>query len=164
MHIQRSSSTALVAISILIVLASCSDDSTSPPDEPLVAGDITTWAGTGQAGFDGDGHSRAETEFYWPQDIEFTPHLGVFVTDWSNHRIRRYESNKTFHTVIGRDSDGDGPDSPAGGEMIGRAGRANPHRRAGPRKCAPRSRSSPGSTSCSPIAMGWCPAAWISTA
>lgn len=112
MNIQRSCSVALVAISLLV--AGCSDDSTSPPPDEPGAGDITTWAGTGQAGFDGDGHHRTETEFYWPQDIEFTPDLGVFVADWNNHRIRRLQSDGTFHTVIGRDSDGDGPDAPGG--------------------------------------------------
>ncbi|HEX6790109.1 MAG TPA: hypothetical protein VF247_02255 [Candidatus Krumholzibacteria bacterium] len=110
------STSRLALIAFFLAVSSCSDDSTAPPppEETLHAGDITTWAGTGEAGFDGDRHSRLETQFYWPQDIEFTPTLGVYVTDWNNHRIRRLASDGTFRTVIGRDSDGDGPDDPAG--------------------------------------------------
>ncbi|MCH7549516.1 MAG: hypothetical protein IH969_08300, partial [Candidatus Krumholzibacteriota bacterium] len=50
---------------------------------------ITTWAGTGAAGFDGDGHTLLQSQFYWPIDVEFTPTLGVFFVDWNNHRIRK---------------------------------------------------------------------------
>lgn len=97
----------------LCLLLSCSSDSTTTPTptplDPVVVGDITTWAGDGQAGFDGDGHDRQHTEFYWPMDIEFTPDLGTFVTDWNNHRIRKLDPNDRFETVVGRSSDGDGP-------------------------------------------------------
>src|SRR5688572_30680858 len=102
---------------LAVLFTACSDDTTTPPpddDEPLAAGDITTWAGTGQAGWDGDGHLRFETEFYWPADIEFTPTLGVFVSDWNNHRIRTVDADGRFRTIVGRNSDGDGPDNPAG--------------------------------------------------
>lgn len=106
-------STLLVFSTALCLLLACSDDSTSPPPQPLdpvVVGDITTWAGTGHAGNDGDGHERLETNFYWPMDIEFTPHIGVYVSDWNNHRIRRYGDDGLFHTVIGHGNDGDGPE------------------------------------------------------
>ena len=110
MHPIRSRATALLLLSLFVV--SCSDDSTTTPPEPLdpvETGDITTWAGTGHAGYDGDNHSRTETEFYWPTDIEFTPTIGTFVTDWNNHRIRKLEANDRFTSIIGRSSDGDGP-------------------------------------------------------
>ena len=92
---------------------SCSSDSTTtptPPD-PVVKGDITTWAGTGHAGNDGDGHDRQHTSFYWPMDVEFTPDIGVYVSDWNNHRIRQLGNDGTFHSVIGHGNDGDGPDA-----------------------------------------------------
>jgi hypothetical protein len=104
----------LLAATVLLCLAlNCSSDSTTaptPPD-PVVVGDITTWAGTGHAGNDGDGHDRQHTNFYWPMDIEFTPHIGVYVSDWNNHRIRRYGNDGLFHTVIGHGNDGDGPEA-----------------------------------------------------
>ena len=114
MSFKTSRWTGLVVLGLFVL--ACSDDTVTPPppDEPLVAGDITTWAGTGQAGFDGDGHFRHETEFYWPVDIEFTPTLGVFIADWNNHRIRTVDASGRFRTIIGRDSDGDGPDNAAG--------------------------------------------------
>ena len=99
---------------------SCSDDSTTPPEpKPAVPvnvadmtlGQIETWAGTGRAGNDGDGHNRAETRFYWPMDIEITPHIGVYVSDWNNHRIRRLGSDGLFRSVIGHGNDGDGAET-----------------------------------------------------
>jgi serine/threonine-protein kinase len=102
---------SLLVAPLLCLALSCSDDSTSPPPppDPVEAGDIITWAGTGHAGYDGDNHDRLETQFYWPMDIEFTPDLGAFVTDWNNHRIRQVGGDDRFQTVIGRNSDGDGP-------------------------------------------------------
>jgi sugar lactone lactonase YvrE len=101
----------LAAAALLCVVLSCSGGSTSapPPPDPVTVGDITTWAGDGHAGYDGDHHDRLHTEFYWPMDIEFTPDLGAFVTDWNNHRIRALGADDHFTTVVGRDSDGDGP-------------------------------------------------------
>jgi DNA-binding beta-propeller fold protein YncE len=105
----------LLAPSILFAFVlSCSSDSTTTPPTPLdpvVKGDITTWAGTGHAGNDGDGHDREHTNFYWPMDVEFTPDIGVYVSDWNNHRIRQLGNDGLFHTVIGHGNDGDGPEA-----------------------------------------------------
>ncbi len=102
---------ACIAVGVL----SCSDNSTSPPPEeqgPAPVGTITTWAGTGHAGFNGDGLFRTKTELYWPNDVEFTPNIGTFITDWNNHRIRRVDTDGTVHTIIGTPSIGDGPPYP----------------------------------------------------
>jgi DNA-binding beta-propeller fold protein YncE len=107
---------SLVATVSLALLFGCSNDSTAPPPPTTppppynpVVGDITTWAGTGRAGYNGEGVDRLHTRFYWPMDIEFTPHLGVFVSDWNNHRIRKLDASGLFYTIVGRSSDGDGP-------------------------------------------------------
>lgn len=76
------------------------------PDAPGV---ICTWIGTGEAGFDGDGHGLLESELYWPMKAVFTD-SGVYVLDWNNHRVRRVEDDGTLRTVIGTDFVGDGPD------------------------------------------------------
>lgn len=114
--------TRVVAFAFVATVAiSCSDDSTSPPppdDTPAPVGTITTWAGSGQRGFNGDGHSRTNTEFYWPLDIEFTPTIGTYVTDWNNHRIRKLDAAGNFQTVIGAFSDGDGPVAPNVGKDL----------------------------------------------
>jgi len=44
-------------------------------------------------------------------DIEFTPDIGVYVSDWNNHRIRRLGDDGFFHTVIGHGNDGDGAEA-----------------------------------------------------
>jgi hypothetical protein len=103
-------------------LLSCSDSSTtSPPPAntgPEPVGTITTWAGTGHAGFNGDGRQRTKTEMYWPNDVEFTPNIGVYITDWNNHRIRKVEADGIVHTVVGTPSIGDGPPYPdVGGDV-----------------------------------------------
>lgn len=114
--------TTVVACALLAIIAiSCSEDATSPPppDEPDAVGTIRTWAGTGQGGFDGDGHSRGATQFYWPLDVEFTPNLGAIVTDFNNHRIRQLDASDHFQTIIGSVSDGDGPVAPnVGADLV----------------------------------------------
>jgi hypothetical protein len=76
-------------------------------DEPGV---ICTWAGTGEQGFDGDGHALTESNFYWPIDITIDKKLGTYVLDWNNHRVRLLKMDGTLKTVIGTDFVGDGPD------------------------------------------------------
>jgi len=111
---------ALAAAFVLCLPLGCSSDSTTTPPVPVVplaVGDITTWAGTGRAGFDGDGHDALHTRFYWPMDIEFTPHIGTFVSDWNNHRIRKLDGNGRFRTIIGISIPGDGPTNPPGADF-----------------------------------------------
>jgi sugar lactone lactonase YvrE len=65
-------------------------------------GTIDTFAGTGEAGFGGDGKPARETTFYWPQDVTLTPSAGqLVVVDWNNHRIRRVEADGTVATILG---------------------------------------------------------------
>jgi sugar lactone lactonase YvrE len=69
-----------------------------------------TWAGTGQAAFDGDGKAAETTALYWPMDVTFGPDGRAYVADWNNHRIRRVEADGTMQTVIGTATIGDGPE------------------------------------------------------
>jgi sugar lactone lactonase YvrE len=108
---------ALAALLFVLFTVNCSEDSTAPPppDEPPApdaVGSIRTWAGTGHAGYNGEGQQRLQAEFYWPVDIEFTPTLGTFVVDWNNHRIRRFDASGGLQTVVGTPSIGDGPPPP----------------------------------------------------
>jgi sugar lactone lactonase YvrE len=95
---------------------SCSDDSTGPGDpdpDPLACddtpGSICTWAGTGDAAFDGDGHSLLASSFYWPIDLTFLSSGKVVILDWNNHRVRMLQPDNTLQTIIGTDMVGDGP-------------------------------------------------------
>jgi len=113
---------ALLFCALGLFVLSCSDDDTvaPPPDDPGPdpVGTIRTWAGTGHAGYNGEGVDRLSANFYWPNDIEFTPSIGTYVVDWNNHRIRRIDPDGKLITVVGTASTGDGPASPnAGGDI-----------------------------------------------
>lgn len=90
-----------------LAVAGCDNGSDAPTcsDKP---GEICTWAGTGEAGFDGDGHSLAKSTFYWPIDVTFTA-TGGYIVDWNNHRVRQILSDNTLKTIFGTDCVGDGP-------------------------------------------------------
>lgn len=83
--------------------------SAAPKDCDAVSGNICTWAGTGEAGFNGDGYHRLESRFYYPMDVEFSPYGKPTVNDWNNHKIRIVEDDESFRTVMGTDFLGDGP-------------------------------------------------------
>lgn len=76
---------------------------------PAEPGIICPWAGTGEAGFNGDGLPLRETRLYWPVDVTFVSTGEAYVLDWNNHRVRVTEAG-TLRTVIGSDFVGDGPD------------------------------------------------------
>lgn len=73
------------------------------------AGSICTIAGTGEAGWNGDGLAPENTSFYWPMDVELSPAGALVVLDWNNHRVRQLPSGGVFQTLIGTDFAGDGP-------------------------------------------------------
>ena len=72
-------------------------------------GSICTWAGTGDAGWDGDSQPLLESKFYWPVDLTITPSGEFYILDWNNHRVRHVTAESTLETVIGTDFVGDGP-------------------------------------------------------
>lgn len=106
----------LLALGLAVWGFACSDDDSSGPgpNPPEACGDgagiICTWAGTGHAGFNGDGKAILESNLYWPIDLTFTPSGRTIVLDWNNHRVREVLDNGTFETIMGTDFLGDGPD------------------------------------------------------
>ena len=54
-------------------------------------GVIDTVAGTGEAGFAGDGGSAKQALFRQPHSIEIAPDGAIFVADIGNHRLRRID-------------------------------------------------------------------------
>jgi len=72
-------------------------------------GSICTWAGTGEAGWDGDGQPPLASKFYWPVDLTITSSGEFYILDWNNHRVRHVTAELTLETVIGTDFLGDGP-------------------------------------------------------
>jgi hypothetical protein len=79
-------------------------------DEPCRedGGSVCIWAGTGKAGFNGDGIALRDAQLYWPVDVTFTQSGEAYVLDWNNHRVRWVDEADTFKTVIGTDFVGDG--------------------------------------------------------
>lgn len=77
-----------VACVAAVVLASCGDDSTTPPvDDSPQAGHVYIYAGTGRPGYGAMGQTPQKTQVYWPQDVTFAPDGSAVILDWNNHRV-----------------------------------------------------------------------------
>lgn len=108
----------LFAVALGSALAACSAPppnpgpvDAGPPPCPEQKGIICTWAGTGEAGFNGDGIPLPRAMLYWPVDLSFDKANAGYVLDWNNHRVRRVKPDGTFETVVGTDFVGDGDDN-----------------------------------------------------
>lgn len=95
-----------------IALIGCTekpDDTAAPPvDCEQISGNICTWAGNGLAAFDGEGHHRLESSFYFPQGLTFSERGKPMIADWNNHKIRMVEDDGTLTTIMGTLFLGDG--------------------------------------------------------
>jgi WD40 repeat protein len=93
------------------LIAGCNSNSTKPEGSACQDGPgvICTWAGTGIAGFNGDGNALLDSDLYWPVDVTFTPTGKTYLVDWNNHAIREVMPDGTLLTVIGTGYVGDGP-------------------------------------------------------
>jgi DNA-binding beta-propeller fold protein YncE len=71
-------------------------------------GTIDTYAGTGVAGYAGDGGLALNAAFYFPMDVAVELSTGlVYVCDFNNHRIRRIDADGKVRTVAGSGDLGD---------------------------------------------------------
>lgn len=100
-------------IPLSLLLSACAgegaDSGTLAPPCEQVAGNVCTWAGTGDAGYDGGGKARLESMFYYPMGLTFSPYGKPILADWNNHKLRRFEDDGTISTVMGTEFIGDGP-------------------------------------------------------
>ena len=64
-------------------------------------GNITAWAGTGSAGFSGDGGAATQARLNAPHGLALLPDGSVLIADTGNNRIRRVTSGGTISTVVG---------------------------------------------------------------
>jgi len=71
-------------------------------------GTITTVAGTGPAGFGGDGGPAASAQLAFPVGLALTPDGGYLIADNDNNRIRRVSPGGTITTVAGTGQPGFG--------------------------------------------------------
>lgn len=75
--------------------------------DPAV-GNICPFAGTGDAGFNGDGRSCMETWLSHPMSVTFSPYGKPVIADWNNHKLRVIEADQTVTTIMGTAFIGDG--------------------------------------------------------
>ena len=66
------------------------------------AGVITTIAGTGVAGYAGDGGPAAEAQLNWPVDLAIASDGTIYVTDVYNSCIRKIDPAGTISSVVGQ--------------------------------------------------------------
>lgn len=103
--------------------------------KPLASGDITTWAGDGTQGNDGDQHALVDSWLNQPMALRFDGDSTAWIADWNSHCVREVTAKGTLETVIGEALPGDwpcqNPEDPAscevglGGEISGRELRLN---------------------------------------
>jgi len=71
-------------------------------------GSVTVIAGTGKAGYSGDGGPAVQASLLLPLDVSAAPDGSVYIADSGNNRIRRVAPDGTITTVAGGGSPKDG--------------------------------------------------------
>ena len=69
-------------------------------------GRITTVAGTGVSGYNGDGIPAKTAELSFPAGVTPLPHGGFLIADFENNRVRKVDRNGIIHTVAGTGTPG----------------------------------------------------------
>jgi trimeric autotransporter adhesin len=67
---------------------------------------ITTIAGSGRAGFSGDGKPATAAELNTPQKIAIAKDGSIFIADRANHRVRKIDTRGIIATVAGEGEPG----------------------------------------------------------
>lgn len=67
-------------------------------------GIITTFAGTGEEGFGGDGGPATEAKLDWPSGVAVDAQGNVYIADQENERIRRVDTDGIITTFAGSGS------------------------------------------------------------
>ena len=84
------------------------------------SGQISTVAGTGTAGYSGDGGPATSAKLNWPLDVEPTPDGGFLIADLGNKRVRRVSPGGIITTAAGNGQGGTtGDGGPATSARLG---------------------------------------------
>ncbi|MGW1991990.1 NHL domain-containing protein [Embleya sp. NPDC001921] len=82
-------------------------------------GIVTTVAGTGTAGFQGDGGKATAARFNKPAALAFDPLGNLYISDTENYRVRKVAPDQTITTIAGNGSKGsDSEPSGDGGPAV----------------------------------------------
>jgi DNA-binding beta-propeller fold protein YncE len=65
------------------------------------SGHACVWLGSGEEGFNGEGHHRLKTDIYWSMDMAFAEDGTPWFIDWNNHLVRKVLPDQTVATVVG---------------------------------------------------------------
>jgi len=78
-------------------------------------GTISTVAGTGKAGYDGDGGPALQASFNLPHELRFDAQGNLYVADMANHAVRRIDAKTRVITTFAGTGQGgySGDDGPA---------------------------------------------------
>ncbi|MCB0991455.1 MAG: protein kinase [Acidimicrobiales bacterium] len=83
-------------------------------------GIITTVAGSGNEGFDGDGGQASEASLWHPVAVEVAPDGSLYIADGFNNRVRKVDPDGTIETVAGSGPQGEvGDGGPATAAPLG---------------------------------------------
>lgn len=90
----------------MVVAAFCSIACGNPETKrasPCVAppGYVCSIAGTGETGFNGDGHAATKTELYLVSSARRAPDGRLYIMDFNNQRLRAVEEDGNVVTVLG---------------------------------------------------------------
>ena len=74
------------------------------------SGTISTIAGTGTAGFSGDGGAATAAQLNWPSRVAMDGAGNLYISDRFNHRIRKVDASGDISTIAGTGTAGFGGD------------------------------------------------------
>lgn len=86
------------------------------PDAACRDGALCRIAGTGLAGFDGDGRDARESALYLPSAVFRTPNGRLGIIDANNHRVREIADDGTLRTLVGTGEHGPAVDGATAAE------------------------------------------------
>ncbi len=66
----------------------------------MSSGIISTVAGTGTAGYNGDGIVATTAQINWPNNVAFDVNGDLFIADWQNYRVRKVDMNTGIISTI----------------------------------------------------------------
>lgn len=85
------------------------DSGTNRVRQVLPSGMIETFAGTGDAGYNGDGETALTTALNAPLGVAAGPQAGIVIADSANQRVRLVAASLLIQTVAGSGTAGQGP-------------------------------------------------------